>query len=186
MDELTKHFLKQNKDKIIFLIDSSAFCKFEEIQNVCGINLFLIMKNSSKYTFVMNNEVLMELIRGPRSLDLGFFMGHLINSEGAMDPKWKENRFLIEEDGETRYIILNKVSSVDYGQILFCQNHTEFILVTNDERMLKSASRIIPGRIYGPPRLIEELLKLDPINSNLKLIQSTAQQIYTFKHPFKK
>lgn len=186
MDETIKHFLKKNSGKKIFIIDSSAFCRFEEIQIACGKNILSIMKASSKYTFVILNTVLVELMNGPRSLDLNFFMNNIVNSEISMDPKWKENRFIIEEDGEIRYVVLNKISAVDYGQISLCQNHPEFSLVTNDEKMLKSASRIIPGRIFGPAGLLDRLLEFDPNNTDIKLIQLTALKIFSLLHPFKK
>lgn len=184
--DIIKVKISQYTDKTLFLLDSSAFCKFEEIEKESGIHLLEIIHNSNKAHFFITNEVLVELMNGPRNLDIRIYKNHIINVEGSMDPNWKENRLLVEEDGELKYIIGNKVSNVDYNEIMLCQNHSELILVTNDQRMLKNGSRVLPGRIYGPPRLIERMIELEPNNTRLVKLQEVALQMYELIQPYKK
>lgn len=183
--DINKNLIQKHSSKIIFLIDSSAYCFIEEIEQICGFNVLEIIHNSKRAHFFITNEVFVELMNGPRKLDPAIYINHLLNVESSMDSDWKENRFLIEENGAIKYVVLNKISSVDYGQILLCQNHPELILVTNDRKILRSSAQIIPGRIYGTPRLVERMLELESTQSSLKIIQATIKSHYEMKSPFK-
>ena len=129
----------------------------------------------------MTNDVFVELSNGPRQIPVTFITEHIINSEGSFLPDWKENRFLIKENGEIRYIVLNKISTVDYSQVLLCQNHPELTLVSNDHKLLKSAKVVLIDRVIGPPSLIEQLIDLHPIHEDLKKITEAVKKIYSFK-----
>jgi hypothetical protein len=131
--------------------------------------------------FFVSNEVVVEIENRPRKFKFGYFINHILNSPISMDSNWKENRFLVKENGETRYITLNKVSNVDYGQISLAQNHPELTLVSNDRKLLKSAAHIIPGRVLGMPILIERLCDKYPDNKPLKSIKKTLGQTHELK-----
>jgi len=110
------------------------------------------------------------------------FINHVLNAESAINADWKENRFLIKDNGQTKYIVLNKISPTDYAQILLCQNHPELVLVVNDRKMLRSGSQIIPERIIGIPALLNRLLDVFPENDRLKTLKNTGEYIFKKKH----
>jgi hypothetical protein len=133
------------------------------------------------------NDVLSELMQGPLAINptqLGQFLNHILNSEASMDHKRKEKRFLIEENGEVKYVVLNAVSAIDFGQILLCQNHLELIVVSNDREMIKSAAQLLHKRVMGMPAMLNKLLELYPENEILKVLQKTGEEIFSQKHAF--
>lgn len=68
-------------NKTLFLIDSSAFCRIEELAVATGLHLLLLMKSSTKTHFLLTNEVFVELMNGPRVLHPKFILDHIINAE---------------------------------------------------------------------------------------------------------
>lgn len=182
--------LGNNRDRIekyagktIYLFDTGVFARSEEIQKFCGINFVDVFKKLPNEHFFISNEVLCE-ISNSRNLNYDYFLNHLLNAEGSMDPNWKENRFLFEENGEIKIVVLNKVSRTDYMQVLLCQNHEELILVSNDRKLLKSAVQVIPGQVLGVPVLVERLRRKYSDIKELEMIGNTLKQIYKLKNPF--
>lgn len=183
-DYNTQH-IGEHKDKKVYLFDTGVFARSEEIASVCGSDFIEIFSKLPEEYFFVTNEVLLELMNGPRTILPGFFMKHILNAEGAMDRTLKENRFIIEKDGNLSYIVLNKVSSVDYSQILLCQNHKELILVSNDRKLLKSAAQILPDRVIGFPTLIINLSQKYPSNKPLMYVRKVIDEHYELKNIFR-
>ena len=174
--------------KYNFLFDTSTILYFQDMFVYCGVSIFTVLKDCPKATFFITNNVLEELLRGPKRLKLnqiGFFVNHILNAELSMDRNIKENRFLIEENDEIKFIVLNKVSAIDYAQILMCQNHKELTLVSNDKKMLKSAAQVVKGRrVVGMPALLDRLLRTNPNNKKLKVLKETGDNLYRKIHAF--
>ncbi len=171
-----------------FLLDTSAIIYFEKMWQQCGASIFTALNELSDVNFFVCNMVLSEFISGPNRFDptqLTIFFDHVLNAESAMNPDMKENRFIVEEDGELKYIVLNRISPTDYAQILLCQNHPQLTLVTNDRRMLRSGAHVIPGRIIGIPALLNRLLSVYPENQRLLTLRDTADRIFDKKRAIK-
>ena len=174
--------LNELKGKKLHLFDSSVFVRSEEIFKVSGVDFIDSFQLLEEEYFFVSNEALMELSNGPRRVNFKSFLNHILNVEGGMDKKWKENRFIIEKDGRLGYIVLNKISSIDYLQVLLCQNHPTLTLVSSDRKLLKSAAQIIPGRVLGFPVLVERLTNKYPKNKDIKVINETIKNIYEMKN----
>lgn len=170
------------KGKKLYLFDSSVFIRSEEIFKVSGVDFINTFQLLLEEYFFVTNEVLMELSNGPRRLNLKNLLDHILNTGGRMDRKWKENRFIVENDSKLGYVVLNKISSIDYSQVFLCQNHRILTLVSNDRKLLKSAAQIIPGRVLGFPVLVERLKNKYPKNINLQIINETIKNIYEMKN----
>ena len=154
----------------------------------CGASIFTAIEECPEVNFFVLNDVLSELMQGPKGINptqLNTFFDHILNSESAMNRDRKENRFLIEENGEIKYIVLNNISATDYAQVLICQNHIELTLVANDTKMLKSAAQVIKGRrVIGIPAFLDKLLAIYPNNERLKVLKKTGDKLFTKKHAF--
>jgi hypothetical protein len=185
MDENNKILATKGK-KYNFLFDTSTIIYFQVMYEHCGASIFVAFKECSDVNFFVLNDVLSELMQGLRGVNptqLNIFFDHILNSESSMDHNRKENRFLIEKDGEIKYVVLNNISATDYAQVLICQNHRELILVANDKKMLKSAAQIIKERrVIGIPALLDKLLVLYPSNERLKLLKKTGDELFVKRH----
>jgi len=179
--DLNTNKITKFSNKKLFLIDSSAFGKIEELWKITGTNLLLLMEQSQKVHFFLSNEVCVELMKGPRELDCKFLIDHIINVEGSGSYDLKENKFIIEENGQTKYIVLNKISWQDYNQVILCQNHPELILVSNDRKLLKSAGFVIKDRVIGINALFDEMIKLEPGYKEYRSLKSKALEIFELK-----
>ena len=93
----------------------------------------------------------------------------------------KENRFLIEEDGQIKYIVLNKISAQDYNQVLLCQNHPELTLVSNDRKLLKSASLILKERAIGINTFMDRMIELEPKTKEYQTLKEEALKLFKLK-----
>lgn len=177
-----------NQGKRCWLIDTSVYCRFEEAASLCGVDLFEVIDTLPNEEYFFLNNALIELANGPRSqMDvLRRFIDHMICAEGGGDPTHKENRFLIEEEGEVRYVVLNKVSNTDWMQINTAQNYTSLLLVSNDTKMIRSASYVLPGRAYGTQSFLSKLLEANPTHSGLKTINSQCELMFRSGHAFKR
>lgn len=187
--DINRNIIAEKGKKYNFLLDTSTIIYLEIIWKKCGANMLMTLEKLPDINFFVTSQVLVELMSGKKGYStgiLGDYDGHILNSEGSFVPNWKENRFLIEQDCEVRYIVLNKISDTDYSQILMCQNHLELTLVTNDRKMLKSGVQVILGRrIFGIPAFLEKLIDLYPKNKRLLVIKETADQMFIKKNPFK-
>ncbi len=186
MDQNNKTFSEQGK-KHNFLFDTSTILYFEKLYQLCGVSIFTALDELSDVTFFVCNLVLEEFIGNGQNFNpaqMMTFFNHILNAESAMHPDWKENRFIVTENGETKYIVLNKISATDYAQILLCQNHPELIGVTNDRRMLRSGMQVLQGRMIGISALLDRLTSLYPDNKRLETLKLTADKVFTKKHAF--
>lgn len=186
--DLNKEILKKNSRKYNFLFDTSSIIYLEALWKRSGASIFKALGELPDVNFFVVNDVVSELISGKNASPvdgvLNTFFNHILNSESSMAPNYKENKFLIEQGGEVKYIILNKISATDYAQILLCQNHLELTLVTNDRKMLKSGARVILGRrILGIPAFLNKLVELHPDNKRLASIKATAELMFIKKRP---
>lgn len=186
--DLNNKVLLESGKKYNFLFDTSAILRFQALYEVCGVSIFKAINECKDINFFILNEVIMELMQGTKSISptqIGGLLNHILNSESSMDRSHKENRFIINEKGQIKYIVLNKVSATDYAQILMCQNHPELTLVSNDKKMLKSAAQVIKGRrVIGIPALLDRLLILYPENERVKTLKKTGDKIFKKKHAF--
>lgn len=171
-----------NAGKELFLIDSSAFCRFEEVDRISDFSFLTYLKNVSHVHFFVTNEVLMEIANGPRNLNFSFFNDYMLNAEVSFSPNYKENKFIIEENGILKYVELNKISGQDYGQIHLAQNHPELKIVTNDEKFLKSATSLLgEERVRTPFNFLEFIINKDPQNHELKKYRDASLDIFKLK-----
>ncbi len=173
--------LEKLSSKTIFLFDSSTYCRYEELSIYSGVDFFDVITNLDNITFLFTNEVAVELMNGPRKLSPKFILDHIINVEGSMDHSLKENRFLYEKEGKLFYMELNKVSVIDWNQVLLCQNHPSLILVTNDRKLHKSAKAVLGDRSIGAASLLDRLLVLSPDNAHLKTLKDKSNELFEFK-----
>ena len=87
---------------------------------------------------------------------------HIINNPSAIvnNPD-KENRFIKKENNEISVVIGNNISSEDYSTIVLCQHNPDFILVTNDKKMLKSGKLVLQDyQLLNYDNFINELRKV--------------------------
>lgn len=170
--------LTKFKGKTIFLFDSSTFCRYEELSLYSGINFFEVVGKLDRIVFLLTNEVIVELMNGPRKLHPKFLLDHIINVEGSMDHSLKENRFLYEKEGKLHYLVLNKVSAVDWNQVMLCQNHSDLILVTNDKKLLKSSKVILGDRSFGAASLLYKLMEMYPNDADLRTLEIKSKELF--------
>jgi hypothetical protein len=187
VEENTKLILSTGK-KYNFLFDTSTILYFQELYIAFGVNIFKVMEECPNVNFFVINHVLSELMQGKKGISpyqLRRFFNHILNSESSTSHNRKENRFLIEEKGEVKYVILNNISATDYAQVLLCQNHRELTLVANDKKMLKSAAQVIKERrVVGIPAMLDRLIHVYPNNKNLKLLKKTGDEMFIKSHAF--
>jgi len=187
MEQNNQTLLTHGK-KYNFLFDTSTILYFQKMYEYCGISIFTAIKECTEVDFFILNDVLLELMQGKKGINpthLSLFLNHVLISESSMDRNRKENRFLIEEDGELKYVVLSSISATDYSQVLICQNHTQLVLVANDKKMLKSAAQVLKGRrTLGIPAFLDRLLLLYPHNEMLKELQKTSDKLFEKKHAF--
>ncbi len=190
MTENNSKILANVGKKYNFLFDTSTILYFEQMWKQCGASIFIVINEIPDVNFFVCNEVLSELISGDHGFNpaqLNIFFDHILNAESSMNREYKENRFLINEGGEVKYIVLNKISTTDYAQILLCQNHPELVLVANDRKLIKSGVQVVSGgRVIGIPALLDRLLSIYPDNERLKVLKRTGNEIFVKKHAFGK
>ena len=128
--------------------------------------IFDAIEQTSELDCRVMNDVVLELLEkdgteffpemSPRYQQL---MRHLVHSPGFLPEKpYKENRFLSKQRDDIKVVIANKVSSTDFLQVLLCQNNPEFMLVTEDTKVLKSAKRVLPeSRVLDYKRFLDAL-----------------------------
>src|SRR3990167_10833526 len=115
MDHNNQTLLTLGK-KYNFLFDTSTILYFQVMHQHCGASIFTAINDCPEVNFFVLNDVLSELMQGEKGINptqLNLFMNHILNSESAMDRNRKENRFLIEENGEIKYIVLSSISATD-------------------------------------------------------------------------
>jgi len=187
VEENNKILLKYGK-KYNFLLDTSAILYFQVMHEHSGASIFKALEECRDVNFFVIDLVLSELIQGSKGLNptqLTSFFNHILTSESAMEPNRKENRFLITDGVEIKYLVLSNISATDYAQILVCQNHTRLVLVANDKKMLKSAAQVLEGRrSVGIPAFLDRLIFLYPQNERLKALKKTGDELFTKKHAF--
>lgn len=126
----------------IYLLDGNIVDIFEYVLNHTRVDLFEEIEKQEGYTFMFTSGVAAELMNRPGSIDMNIIKHHIINTSGSSSSK-KENRFIIEEDGESRVAFGNMVSIVDWEMVLLCQENKRLMLVTNDYGLTKNALRAI-------------------------------------------
>lgn len=168
--EQTEIILNEMGFSTFYLLDGNIIDCFEGIYRAVGINMLKEIDSIQNVTYLFTNQVIVELLNRPQSLDISIAKNNIINVEGGHSED-KENRFLIEEDGEIRVALGTKVSPEDWAQVLLCQNHPKLKLVSNDHGLIKNSLRAI-----GEPRtktivsLVQELITLSSNSKNLQLV----------------
>ncbi len=132
--------------------------------------LFDLLDNSSDIVYKITNDSICELTRGCGELEQFFpkvsdkykkLLKHIINNPSTIVKKPdNENRFIIKENDEFCFIVGNLISSEDYSTIDLCRNNPNFILVTNDKKMLKSGHLVLrDSQLMNYDNFIEDLKK---------------------------
>jgi hypothetical protein len=187
MDQNRKVLLTKGK-KYNFLFDTSTILYFQEMYKHSGVSIFTTLQECPEVNFFVINDVLSELMQGSKGLNptqLSSFFDHVLNAESSMDHDVKENRFLIRDGKDVKYIVLNNISATDYAQVLLCQNHGQLTLVANDKRMLKSAAQVVEGRrVVGIPAFLERLIRIYPDNKRLEALKKTGDELFNKTHAF--
>lgn len=182
-NEVNKYTIDQHSDKTLFLIDSSAFCRLEEISQLSDANVLKALKDCNTVTFLVTNDVLMELMNGPRNIDISLFHDNLLSANGGFMQGWKENRFIVDDGkGNISAIQLSKVSNADWNQICLCQEHETLNLVCNDEKMFKNAEYLIKDRAFGLLRFLDTLIELEPNIDDFQIARNCLVTKFKRKH----
>jgi hypothetical protein len=151
------------------MVELFALVAYKNLVEVTGVDLFAEIVSKPGRTYMFTNEVAVELVNRPQGLDGALLIGHMINSSGGTIQK--ENRFLVEEDGEVKIGYGNMVSPEDWSQVITCQNHKRLKLVTNDVNLGKNALRAIgQDRTKTVHSLVAELMEADPNNRALQKV----------------
>lgn len=79
-------------------------------------------------------------------------LGHIIDNDGsALSKDYEKNMYISNA---------NKISVNDYSLIQICENNKEYILVTEDKRILQNAMNILePYRVLNFNEFIENIKK---------------------------
>jgi hypothetical protein len=171
VDQNTK-LISNSSKKFKLLLDTSAYCRFEDIYINEGFDVLGLFQRSENFDCYITSSVLVELMNGPRnSKFISTFKEKILNDEGSFSTNTKFRNLIIEEDGELKTIKLYGVSPVDFSEILLCQNHPELILVSNDIKLIKDATVILNSRIKGVPNVIDMLLKNEKVSSELTYLK---------------
>jgi len=133
--------------------------------------LFDLLDNNQQINYKITNDSIVELTKGCGELEQFFpkvsdkykkILKHIINNPSAIvnNPD-KENRFIKKENNEISVVIGNNISSEDYSTIVLCQHNPDFILVTNDKKMLKSGKLVLQDyQLLNYDNFINELRKV--------------------------
>ncbi len=132
--------------------------------------LFDLLDNNQEIDYKITNDSIVELTKGRGELEQFFpkvfdkykkILKHIINNPSTIVNKPdKENRFIKKENNEISVIIGNNISSEDYSIIVLCQQNQDFVLVTNDKKMLKSGKIVLQDcQLLNYDNFIDELKK---------------------------
>lgn len=157
--EQNDKILAASPAELILLIDSSAFIGMRNIAAAKGAHPINLLNRYPKIDYFFSNSVANEFARGKEGFSPDTFnmiKKSLQDEAVSLDDKAKDNRHLYEaKDGKVKVAELTKISAVDYGQILLCQNHKQLVLLTNDHNMLKNAAALLDRRVMDVQNLLE-------------------------------
>lgn len=161
MDENDKR-LAESKAQLKFLIDSSVYHEVTKLYEETGIDILQLLDDMSGVEYYYTMAMINEVARGRDGFNtqVVFRMSkHSLADEVAfIDEVIKEARFPYNHtDGTIKFMVLNSISTVDYGQITVAQNHKELVLLTNDHKMLKTGIALLRN---GKRSRVMDLLNL--------------------------
>jgi hypothetical protein len=121
-------------------------------------DILMSMNSSSVIDYKIDNNVAMELIKGEENQFFpkmskkyqDLLLNHMINNDCYVTSSLEKENRIIKEDKEGKLYIQtgNKISPTDYGLLIICQNNPDFILVSEDKKLIKNASRMFPQKRY--------------------------------------
>jgi predicted nucleic acid-binding protein len=86
-------------------------------------------------------------------------LGHIINNDGFSLKGHTENSCIKQDSNNNMYFVEGyKISHNDYSLIDICKNHKEYILVTEDKKILESAKIVLdPSRVLTFNEFLKDL-----------------------------
>ena len=157
MDENDKR-LAESKAELKILIDSSAFLSLRDIATATGTHPLNLLIAYPNIDYFFASAMLNELARGKEGFSqeiMGMYwkslQDEMVGAEGLKDAR----HLYSTKGGSTRTVTLTKISGVDSGQILLCQNHKDLVLLTNDHKMQKNAAALLDRRLMDVLNLLE-------------------------------
>ena len=155
--EYNDRIISDNSAHLKLLIDSSAFISFKNIEAEAGTNPLQLIDKNPNIDYFFAVAMINELIKGREGFNFetqSMFKKALHDETSSTDDK--ESRHLYtDKDGNIKFANLTKISVVDYGQILLCQNHTNLVLLTDDHRMQKNSGALLDRRLMDTLNLLE-------------------------------
>lgn len=153
-----------------FLLDTNIIIK---IWNE-NPDLLDFIEKSSCIDYKITNDCMCELANGEinnflpqMSPKFRMLVRHIVNSGSQRDKNLKENRFFVIVDGKIFIQVCNKVDAEDYGCIFYCQNHSQYILVSEDKRMRKSAQKVLGSSRVMNYKQFLNAIKESPATNNM-------------------
>jgi len=183
--------IEENKNKKIYLLDTSVFCRIEEMFRTTNVNLFYKLSKSDKVTFLISTDVIKELFKSPekRVVPFNLFFPHIINSNMSFSVNKREKLTVLPVmfKNEPFALKINAISYPDAGQILLCQGEKDLILVSNDKNMLKAAIVVLgKNRVMGTLNFLEDIYNLHLEDEELRDLFKTVKRFWRFKNLFGK
>jgi predicted nucleic acid-binding protein len=126
-------------------MDSIDFKISEDIAGELSIKEYAIFNEE----FVLSNKFLK-------------LLGHIIaNNNSSINEDYSKSDFIRYEKNKNFYLINgDKISINDYSLIDLCEKNKDYVLVTEDKRMLRSAKIILDSsRVLNFQEFMEELIE---------------------------
>lgn len=161
MEENDKRILAR-KGILNLLVDSSVYHEMQKIEDNTGYHPLDILENYPKIQIFFTQAMINENVAGKMGFsgEVAWMFDRSLNDEGAFSGS--QAQFLYNhQDGSIKSVVMNNISSVDYGQILVTQNHKDLVLLTNDHKMLKSAGALLSNRLMDLPNLLELMVNTE-------------------------
>lgn len=155
-----------------YLLDTNIVIKvwsnypdlFDEIEKVDRIDFKISQEIAVELSQKEFNELKGVPILTNRFIKL---LGHIIDTYVCISKDSKVLSDNIKQYSNNNLYILkgNKISINDYGLIRICKSYTEYILVTEDKKMIKSARLVLgASRVLNFDEFIEDLKELNVLN----------------------
>ena len=135
-------------------------------------SLLQIIEKSEYVDYIITNDIALEISQKEITLDNGIpvfskrFLSlaeHIINNDVYCgDPRFKDNRQVNQDENGNLYIVRgNKISYYDNSLISVCNYYSQYILITEDKKLYKSALLTLDkSRVLNYSEFINQLKEL--------------------------
>lgn len=140
--------IKAAGGKFNLLIDSSVYYEFMKMEVEIGINPLNLMLNYSDVKFFFTRAMIDGNIKSRMGFtqEPGWMIEHALQDEGVFTGKGA--KFFYKDDlGATKTVEMDDISAEHYSQIVMTQHHPYLVLLTNDPKLLRSASELLSGQM---------------------------------------